>query len=276
MTEKILQLIEEKKDFLPTENPFSKDDVGITKLCQRIASDNTKVLFYVTHRQKPLCIIKIMRSAQYNENLKREGSFQEKLAGAGIDCVPKIYFEGMIDGVYVYAEQVIAGELVSKRIAKKKEEEVVRLIKSFPTYDAISSEDIADVFARHNDAEDNDISALVDLLRSKNVFLKKGLAHSDLGRPNIMHENGKIYIIDWERAGNRPLWLSDAVYFMMKLRGIRSLAEWEKKAMPMFMRYCGVDADFAKAMYCVIKLYDIYYKKYPERYFALKKELSCN
>lgn len=276
MTEKIIQLLKENQEKLTIKKPLTDTaQFGITKMCQRIVGRDTKVLFLITYRNAFVCIIKMMRDASFNEKLKQEKKSQEKLIHAGISSVPSVYFDGMIGEQYMYAEEAVIGIAISKNVARKKEEEIVDIICSFPAYGAISTTEISKVFSEYTPAEDKNIQALLRILCDKELFLKKGLTHSDLGRPNIMQSFDKLYIIDWERAGDRPFWLIDAVYFMIKTRSVKTIDEWRQKAAPVFMQYTGVDDASATALYCVFKIFDIFHKKYPEKYNAIVKQFSC-
>lgn len=275
MTEKIIQFLQEKRETLPFGG--LRVDAGqfrITKMCQRIVGHDTKVLFLVSYMGKPACIVKMMRDASFNGKLEREKASQEKLIHAGIGSVPRIYFDGVVNGCYVYGEEVIDGEFISRGLALKKEKEIVDIVRSLPAYENISAHEIGKVFSEYAPRDDENISVLLKYLFDSNAILRKGLTHSDFGRPNIMQSSGKLYIIDWERAGDRPFWLIDAVYLMIKTRKVESFQEWKTKAMPAFIRYTGVDEASALALYCVFKLFDIFHKKYREKYYTVIKSIQ--
>lgn len=267
MTEKILQLLEEKRALLPSGELLADgSQFRIAKMCQRIVGDDTKVLFLVSCGGSPICIVKIMRDVSHNEKLRNEKAAQEKLIQSGTESVPHVYFDGMINGYYVYGEEIAEGEFISRSLARKKERDIIDIIRSFPVYGAISTQEIGKIFLEHAPREDKDFILLIDELLRSNVILKKGLTHSDFGRPNIILSRNGIKIIDWERAGDRPFWLIDAVYFMIKTRKIGSLEEWREKAMSVFIKYTGVSEASALALYRVLKIYDIFQKKHPESY----------
>lgn len=275
MTEKIVQLLLEKHRALPFGSLLTDAaQFRITKMCQRIAGYDTKVLFFVSYMEKPICIVKTMRDASYNEKLQHEKISQEKLIQEGIDSVPRVYFDGMINGYYVYGEEVVEGKFISRRLARKKEKEIVGIIRSFPAYGDISAQEVGKIFLEYAPRGDESIAVLLEALLKSNATLKKGFTHSDFGRPNIMLSSGRIRIIDWEWAGDRPFWLIDAVYFMIKTREVKTLEEWKGKAVPAFMEYTGVDEVSALALYCVFKIFDIFHKKYPERYNAVIKSMK--
>ena len=91
---------------------------------------------------------------------------------------------------------------------------------------------------------------------------------------NIIHHHGKLYIIDWGRAGEVPLRFIDLVYFMAGVRDIRSLEEW-KKVIPIFTKYTNTDAKTAETPYCATMMFKTLRKKYPKEYFQVVEYLSC-
>lgn len=240
-----------------------------TKFCQRIVQEHTKVLFLVTYKDKPLCVLKIMRSNSFNEKLKKEATAQKELLGEGVSTISNVLFEDNIDGRYLYAEEVVDGVPLSKKQAFKKEKEIVELIASFPSSGEITITAAAEIFEKHLPEGDERVTQLLQELQSTPVVLKTGLTHSDFGRPNILYRRGQFHIIDWERAGDRPFYLIDAVYFMIKLRRISGSDDWKKRALPIFMRYTGLDEKTANALYCIQSLFHHTYKHHPDVYQKL-------
>lgn len=190
-------------------NHFGTGQLRFTKFCQRIAGPETKVLFFVSKDGAPLCILKVMRSAEYNGMLKREKEAQESVPPYGSCRAPEVYFCGFVQGRYVYAEEVILGLPLTRKQAARHEREIVEFLNSLP----------------------------------------KGLTHGDLGTPNILKDGNDLVVIDWAHAGERPTPLIDAVYYMVRLRRIKDLADWRCRAMPVFMRYTGTNATEAEALY---------------------------
>lgn len=259
---------------LDQTEPFDPGGLSFTKFCQRIVGEHTKVLFYVTYNKKPLCLLKIMRSAAFNQKLKNEAHAQKTLLHIEPTIVSRIYFEDTVDDLYVYSEEIVPGLPISRARAKQKEEEIVSHVTKFPVYGEVGSHEVAGILEAQLPRDNTNVAVLLQCLQEKEVVLKKGLTHSDFGRPNILYSHGAIRIIDWERANERPFWLIDAVYFLVKLRKISNLREWEQKGLPVFADYTGVDAHTARALYSILMLFEILYKKYREQYTAVSKQFS--
>ena len=162
-------------------DPCDASSLSLTKFCQRIVQEHTKVLFYVTHKDEPLCILKIMRSPAYNEKLKKEAAAQKELHAHGLRVTPKVLFEDTVDGSYVYAENIVSGSPISRRVGEQKEEEIVSVIQEFPTYGPLSSKELYAVFEKHNSNDNEHYNSLLATLGSHDVELSRGLTHSDLG-----------------------------------------------------------------------------------------------
>lgn len=251
---------------LKQDDGCNVDELSFTKFCQRIVCENTKVLFLVTYKGNPLCIIKVMRNIRFNEKLKNEARAQKTIFSLNMSAVPRVYFEDMVGNLFIYGEEVISGLPISRRLALKKEREIIEIVKSFPVDGEISSRITAKVFDAHFHEKDDRIRRLIEHLYKSDVVLKKGLTHSDLGRPNILSHNSGVRFIDWERARERPFWLIDAVYFMVRLHKIRNIKEWNGKAAPILMRHTGITAEVAESLYVTLMLFEKSYRKYPEAY----------
>lgn len=150
-----------------------------------------------------------MRSPSFNEALMREKKAQESIAPHGMCRTPEVYFDGFVCGRYVYAEEVINGLPLTRIQAARYEREIVQFTSSLPS----------------------------------------GIVHGDLGTPNILKDDRGLAIIDWEHADENPIYLIDAVYFMARLRRVKNLEDWRRRAMPAFMRYTGVSASEAEVLY---------------------------
>lgn len=273
MIEKIIQLIENNWQLLPTGDvSCERKFLFVTKFCQRIAGKDTKVLFLVTHKGSPVCIIKITRDVGYNEKLKHEKQSQERIVSIPPVFVPKIYFDCTIDGHYLYAEEAVEGSVVSERIARKYEKDIANFILSFPFGGGISSNDIASIFTEYA-LDIKSVSVHIEHLKEHNISLETGFTHGDFERPNILHRSGKLHIIDWGRAGDAPFRFIDLVYFMASGRHVKNLEEW-RKVIPIFTKYTGIDTATAEALYCIMMILKTLRKKHPEKYFAAVREFE--
>mgnify|MGYP001558479707 FL=1 len=269
MIEHITQLIEKNWKYLPVAQiPCEKEAVFVTKFCQRIVGKDTKVLFLVTHKGTPVCVVKTTRDPDFNEKLRHEKESQEKVAVFGNISVPEVYFEAMVGGHCIYAEEVAQGKIIPKKTARKFEKKVVDFIAGFSSGGSMSSKELASIFLMFAPPDSTLITELARRIQSKDVLLKKGFTHSDFERPNILYRSGLLHIIDWGRAGDVPFRFIDAVYVIVGNRNIKNLEDW-KKIIPEFTLYTGVDGATAEVLYCIMVICKTLRKKYPERYFAV-------
>ncbi len=257
------------------EDVPTADQLSITKFCQRIVQPHTKVLFLVTFQNKPVCLIKIMRAVRFNKKLEREKKSQQTIKPSGIVYIPQVYFDGYSNGLYFYAEEVIQGLPISRKVALKKEKELVHFSSSFPTYGEITASNLASIISEHLPTDSNQFLKFhLEQLHESPAILKKGFTHSDFARPNLIHCSGRIYVIDWERAGDRPFWLLDAVYLMVRLRKIKDFEDWKKRAAPLLSYYTSITLESAGVLYSLLIIFEILYKKYPEHYKKLVSQFS--
>jgi predicted Ser/Thr protein kinase len=255
-------------DFLP-----NAEDFLYTKFSQPLVWADRKVLFLVTYKQHPLCIIKTVRDAVYNRKLQHEKNIQETLTTVLDGVIAKVYFDVHIDGRYTYFEEFLNGVVLSKIESRKRESEIVSLIATFPTSGSLSVECVIAIFSKYITEKKSQSIELFDILGKSTEPFVKGYTNSDLGRTNILAISNSLYIIDWERANERPVWLIDAVYFMTRTRGIQTLDEWQKRAQKDFSKYTGVSLERANALYALLALFETVYRESPKKYSQLISEL---
>lgn len=268
MIETITQLVRQKWNILP-HSTLQMSSLHITKFCQRIVGENTKVLFLVTHENAALCIIKIMRSRSYDAMLRRESAAQQAVVSRGI--APRVYFEADIDR-YLYAEEVIEGSPISMWKARRRESDIIKAILALPRSGRVTTREIADAFPPH-ESGDVRIAEYAAYLRARNLELERGHTHGDMGLPNIFIRHGNISIIDWGRSGDCPWYGIDAVQFFSRIHHIDTLAEWKRSAMQ-FKRVSGVSEEISTALYCLSSMYHVLFKKYPDAYYSLVGRFS--
>ena len=261
-------IIEQSKTNVSFPDVGSGSGLSISKFCQRIAGPHTKVLFLVVHKQKPICIVKIVRSADYNERLKKEKEAQVRAAThlTGIS-VPRVYSDGYIGEHYVYAEEVVSGRVLSRKNAKDRVREVIRGIASIPkSRHCISTSHMIEVVRKKIPLiESAVINKSLSFLASTSQDLISAFSHSDLGRVNmLLRDDGVLFLIDWERANRKPLWLFDAVYFLLTLYRVKTIDEWREYPAQILIREAGTSREYADLLYHTILLCVELQKHYPE------------
>jgi tRNA A-37 threonylcarbamoyl transferase component Bud32 len=276
MTEEIIKLIHKNWHQLPVSarQAAPSELILLTKFHHGRASIHSKVLFLATCGQELLCLIKVARDNSANEKIQREKSAQEKFTQAFGFPAPRVYFESIIEAKYVYAEEVVPGQPLSEKSARQKEADIIDAIFSLPVLGEISASSVAKILLENILPQDSEALDIIRCLNSKDVLLKKGFSHGDFTRKNIINANGCLRLIDWERAGERPFWLLDAVHFMVTLRNIKNQAEWKTQAEPFFVRQTKIEAVSATALYCVEAILEIFCKKYSEKYKEVIRRLN--
>ena len=254
--------------------PMPTGTIRLAKFYHGRASWQGKVLFLATYNGSPICLVKTTRDANFNEKLKKEKDAQEKFGQVKNLAAPAVYFDGSINGYYFYAEEVIVGQPLGVSAAFQKEKEVMELARSFGATGQISAQALADIFQANAPAQDAPLKELISGLASSGVVLKTGFSHGDLTRKNIIESQGQLRLIDWERAGQRPFWLLDAVHFFATLRDIKDLTDWQRRGQEAFCQSAGAAPAEALALYRVEALLEIFCKQYPERYAAIIKLLA--
>ena len=265
----IVDFVREQWSVLPyAQEAFEQSDVRMTKFCQHIGGPDTKVLLFITYKNRPLCVAKVMRDVRFDEKLRREKNAQEEAYGADVRAGARVYGAGTILGRDAYLEEIVEGVPMSRHEAEVHEEEIVRAVATFPVQGQVSSRALAEAITSFVPTESPHLVPLLQFLKH-DTPLRTGLAHGDMGRPNILSTKNSFRIIDWERAGERPFHLIDAVYFMMRLRKITSVSEWQERAAKDFERYTGAVTGESTALYALLMCYQTFKRKYPDRYEAV-------
>lgn len=277
MKNQIIKFVIANKDKFPIKDTLVHEkNFLLTKFCQRIVQRHTKVLFLITYKGEPICIIKTVRFAEYNERLKKEKTAQEYI-NQHVKVATPIYAEGMFGARYFYAEEISLGNIISVRDALDLERKIVEKICLFPSSGSISTHSIAKALQEHAPEIDDELQSIIKhLKKSKEVLLKKGFSHGDLARVNIMTRGDIIHFIDWERAEMNSFWLIDAIYFMMKLRRISNFEEWRERGIADFITYTRVSDDVAESLFFVSVVFQRLQKEYPKQLAYIAQQISHN
>lgn len=198
--------------------------------------------------------------------LRREKEVQEHIKPYSTCRAPAVYFEGEIDGLYIYAEEVMHGLPLSREDALRYERAVVEFMASLPRSGMSSAHNLAMLLGPLVPTEASQLTELLEGLRNSEAQIEQGLTHGDLGTPNILKEQSGLCVIDWAHTGERPFALLDAVYYMARLRRVGSLPEWKAHAESLFISYTNVSMETASALFRIYLFLALLKKKYPEHY----------
>lgn len=275
MIDDFCALIASKWASLQQEGTCEESALQFTKFCQRVVQPHTKVLFFVTYKGRPLCVLKVMRSPKWNDKLRNEKEAQASVTPMAHVASPVVFFDAMLDGLYVYAEQPIAkGMPISRSTAIAYEREIVELISSFPRYGEIDANVLSNLLVPYIPENEPTLPLPLETLRTSGAQLQTGFTHSDLGSPNILKDGDTLYMIDWEQAGTRPFFLLDAVYFMARARRVEGLSDWHHRCRSAFMEYTHSTATTADALFSLFVILRVLQKRHAERYSAVIAEFA--
>jgi hypothetical protein len=182
--------------------------VAVSKFSNGLARPDRKVLFLATHRGRLLGVVKMMREARFDDRLREECASQ----AAAPDCrpflVPRVLWQDDWCGHFVYCEEAIRGHLLRRRDTETFFPQVYAFQLGCERGPTIS---VAEVCAILQEGAFDLAPDLVDvraaLLERADSTLTLGFSHGDLTPRNILQtRDGSLYLIDWDRAGRKPVW----------------------------------------------------------------------
>lgn len=218
MRDALTTLIEKYWATFDVHQPYDQDAISITKFCQRVVQPHTKVLFLVSFRGAPLCIMKTVRTPVCNENLLREATHQAAAPRTAVISAPKVHWVDQVGDRAVYAEEYIDALPVTIPDYRALGPHITEFVQALPRYGSIRSDDfIAQI--GHLLPEDSIVAQHARTLTDAKVDLALGLTHGDLGRQNILGTAGRAWVVDWERAGDIPFSDFDSTDYTVKVRG---------------------------------------------------------
>lgn len=100
MIDSLKQMVFERAQELGI-SPVALTEIAVAKFSQRIARPSTKVLFLVSVRGIPVCVIKMMRAQRHNEELRQEASVQRALSEGDVGVVVPVLFDAEIGVVCI-------------------------------------------------------------------------------------------------------------------------------------------------------------------------------
>jgi len=234
--------------------------LSFTKFCQRIVQPHTKVLYYVTYAGVPLCIIKIIRSPQYSTTLSRECVYQKQAPIVGVLSVPRVFWSDVIEGRFVYAEEVIDAMQISRDDFRALATDVVIFSKALPHEGQFYSHEFARMLRAHVPA-DPAIERHIATLERLRIPLELGLTHGDMGRPNILGTRERAWVIDWERAGDIPFRYFDSALYVRRV-----YRQSPAVRASVLAKLVVCDEAYADLLLLLTDLYTLLYRIYPNVY----------
>ena len=256
MIDELSALIEKHWSIYGRTEPYERYRISFTKFCQRVVQPHTKVLYFVTYREAPLCILKTVRGPEYNENLLREAKYQAAAPRTAVLSAPRVFWTDEVRGRAVYAEEYIDALPVSLHDYRALAPEIATFSAAMPQSGTIRSDEFADRIAPFV-PEDPVLTRHLATLRALKAPLQLGLSHGDMGRQNILGTATRAWVIDWERAGDVPV-----RYFDLYATDFRLRKRWGRASVPSLT----VSEEVEQCLVAVTEIYVRLYSKYLHRY----------
>lgn len=256
MIDDLSKLIEKNWSKYGRTEPYERNRISLTKFCQRVVQPHTKVLYFVTHRGTPLCILKTVRGSEYNEHLLREAKHQAAAPTTNILSAPRVFWTDEVRGRAVYAEEYIDALPVSLHDYRALTPEIAAFSELMPHGGSIQSNEFADRIAPYL-PEDPVLARHLATLRELKAPVQLGLSHGDMGRQNILGTATRAWVIDWERSGDVPV-----RYFDLYATAFRLRKRWGRASVPSLT----VSVEVEQCLVAVTEIYVRLYSKYLHRY----------
>lgn len=239
--------------------------LSFTKFCQRIVGHHTKVLFFVTYRGAPLCIIKTVRFPEFSDALRNEARAQSSAPRTTTLSAPRVLWEDVSVDRAVYAEEYIDSAPVSVATYSALQREIVVFSGALPHAGTVRADRFISDIKPHLPT-DTIIARHRGVLEKSSTVLELGMTHGDLGRQNILGTKSQAWIVDWERSGDIPFRYFDAVTYFMRL--YRGDVNAQLRAV---QNSLTLDKEGAETILAVTNIYMSLYKKYPDAYQEIVK-----
>lgn len=260
MTEEIKKICAEKLD-------CQIGDISLSKFFHGDGKRSEKILFLVTVKGKPVCMLKVMRDVGLNDQLTKEYEAQDIACSQKITSadqislkIPKNIFKSSILGFVITAEEVILGTVVDKNSAAKYLKNVVNFERAIKPEDVSAKKiKIGDIISSLGSySVDNELVAVL----KKNIEKKitNSFSHGDLTFRNlIVDDSGSPVLIDWQHSWIRPIWGLDFVHYYVRAVGIETLEEATEAKEGIKELMPEMYDDFV-LLYAIDKIFDFMYK----------------
>lgn len=248
-----------------------EDTISLSCFFHGTARPDRKLLFLATDGKKPLCLVKVIRDAEYNAFLEKERLAQEAAHSLPVPfSVPAVLFSGVVHGCAMYAESVAPGVPLGKREAVAFIPNVLAYQKAVPRGAPISLKLFCD-FLKTQSTSDTEVLALVEVI-SRVTSLFGGWSHGDFTYMNIVRSGHHVTVIDWERFNERPVWGIDFAHYVLRSRALRGKEAAETLAQS-FASALELSPEHVAALFALDEVLDIVQKRYPELYGTARKYL---
>jgi predicted Ser/Thr protein kinase len=216
MIDELTTLIEKHWTTYGRTDACERDALSFTKFCQRVVQPHTKVLYLVSYKRRPLCILKTVRAPEYSKNLLREATHQALAPKTNVLSAPIVFWTDEVNRRAVYAEEYIDALPVTLSEYRALLPEITTFAHALPHSGSVRSDEFAERIAPYL-PPDPVLQRHLVTLRELKAPLALGLTHGDMGRQNVLGTRQRAWIVDWERSGDVPVHAFDSVDVFLKL-----------------------------------------------------------
>ena len=257
MTEEIKKICAEKLN-------CSIKDISLSKFFHGDGKRSEKILFLVTVKGQPVCMLKMMRNIDLNDQLTKEYEAQGIAGSKNIVAfrIPKNLFKSSVLGFVITGEEVITGGVINKNQAASYLKNVADFERSIMATKNVATKkikvrDIVSLLGAYS--IDNELMAILKKNTEKNVV--SSFSHGDLTFRNlIVDDKGMPVLIDWQHSWIRPIWGLDFVHYYVRALGIETLDD-AAKAIDKVKEITPEIGDDFVLLYALDKIFDSIYKK---------------
>lgn len=254
------------------------DDLKISKFFHGDPSRNTKILFFVSHLDKPFCIIKIVRSEEENDLILREIDGIKYFGSAGLK-VPKIINYGQIDGLNYVAEEILVGMPAGKAAETSIFPAIAGYHKSIVKDRKIKIKTILDSLRELKINPDEEMAQTLELFslrENREVYVAP--QHGDLTYKNLIVNEGEISFIDFENFGLYSVWGMDITHYMTRMFNIyeqkRNVSETMNYFVSVSRKYRkDYDLEISDEECVDLFLLDLLFEILKKTLFVMKKDI---
>lgn len=255
---------------IPTE------DIFISKFYHGSGATDHKVLFLVTDGISEKCIIKIMRSKEYNYILQNEVNSNKSFGGIEGISVPKTLFSGKFGDIFFCIEEFVFGDSISKRSAIEYLDRIFQFQLSIKKGQVITLQEVVNKFIPYSKI-DSEFELFFKELVSYNpkTILNKSESHGDLTYKNILDSHDGLSIIDFEKANRRTIWGLDFCHYFIRCFEVQDIKNVNCMIDdPNFERFTGDELEYWKILCLIDYMFDYLEKRYRYKYDELIKSFK--
>ncbi len=194
------------------------------------ANPDRKILFLVCDGVRPVCMVKMMWDSRYDTQLQHECEAQKKAAELlTLMNIPEVLFEDTINGRRIYAETIAPGGPVGKRHAVDYLALICRQQNMIEKGELFSLGKVATLLGI--------VAGELD-----DTPVHRAWSHGDLTYANLIDGDEGVFVIDWERFNERPIWGIDLIHYLVRVFDIKTVDDLRRA---LHLAHLPIDADEA-------------------------------